>query len=99
MFKLLIFIAIFQIVLPLIGPILSIVPFSWLWVINSIVSAISIIALAVIYTNQEEIIDKLDRQEEKLRKLLSTEKKVCKRCNYSYDFDYKSCPNCGYRED
>lgn len=49
-------------------------------------------------SNQEGIMDKLENQEEKLRKLMSREKKICKKCNYAYDFDYKSCPNCGNME-
>lgn len=53
---------------------------------------------ALILANQEEILSKLNNQEEKLRSLLSSEKKVCKKCNYSYDFDYKSCPKCGNKE-
>ena len=94
MVKLLIIAAVLQILLAIFGPILKIMPFSWLGLINSFISAILFIAVAVILSNQEDILDRIDRQEEKIRKILSHEKKVCKKCNYSYDLDYKSCPNC-----
>lgn len=98
MIKLLFIAAVFQIGFAIFAPLLRIMPFSWLGLINSIISAMLFIAAALILANQEEIISKLDKQEDKLRKLLSSEKKVCKKCNYSYDFNYKSCPNCGNKE-
>lgn len=55
-------------------------------------------ALANILDNQITIIYTLKKQEEKQRKLLSQEKKVCSKCNKEYDHDYGSCPHCGFRD-
>ena len=54
-------------------------------------------ALAKILDNQETILYALANQKEKQRKHLIQEKKICSKCNKEYDFDYGSCPHCGYR--
>ncbi|NLO08969.1 MAG: hypothetical protein GX129_03755 [Clostridiales bacterium] len=76
------------------APIFSVIPFSWTFLIFSLFFATLFVALANILSNQAEILDKLDRQDNR-QKLLPTEKKVCGKCNHSYDIDYKSCPKCG----
>ncbi|NLK99263.1 MAG: hypothetical protein GX271_01230 [Clostridiales bacterium] len=80
------------------APILGVIPFSFTLLMVNGVFAVLFIALANILSNQEEILNKLDHHENKL-KLLSTEKKKCTKCNHSYDIDYKSCPKCGYTGD
>lgn len=62
------------------------------------ITAIIFFALAKIIENQENIIYKLDKQEENIRKSLVQEKVVCPKCNYEHASDYSSCPHCGYRE-
>ena len=49
-----------------------------------------------ILENQVTILYALEKQEEKQRKLLGQEKKVCSKCNKEYD--YGSCPHCGNRD-
>jgi uncharacterized paraquat-inducible protein A len=62
------------------------------------ITAAIFFALAMIMGNQEDIIYRLDRQEERMRRMLTKEKVVCPKCNYEHDSDYSSCPHCGYRE-
>lgn len=95
MVKILIGLAVLQIIMGLCATIFASLPVFWMGLISSIISAILIVALAIILSNQEDILYKLEQQEERLRKLSNNEKKVCTKCNYSYDIDYKSCPNCG----
>lgn len=76
------------------APILGITSFSWTLLVINCIFAVLFIALAKILSNQAEILDKLDRQDKRL-KLLPTEKKICEKCSHSYDVEYKSCPKCG----
>jgi uncharacterized paraquat-inducible protein A len=76
------------------APIFSVIPFSWTLLIINLIFATLFVALANILSNQAEILNRLDRQDNR-QKLLPTEKKVCEKCNHSYDIDYKSCPKCG----
>jgi len=61
-------------------------------------SAVILFALAKIIENQENILYKLQYQEEMNRKSGNKDKKVCPKCNYKYDNDYNSCPHCGHRD-
>ena len=76
------------------APIFGVIPFSWTLLVINVIFATLFIALANILMNQAEILEKLDRQDRR-QKLLPTEKKICDKCNHSYDADYKSCPKCG----
>ena len=86
--------AIFIVGFAIFAPLIGIISFTWIGLIISIIFAVLFVALANILSNQAEILDKLDRQDNR-QKLLPTEKKICEKCNHSYDIDYKSCPKCG----
>lgn len=96
---LLIVVAVFQIGYALLTPLIWSIPFSWGVLLSGISSALIAIVLAKILVNQEEILNKLDKQDDRQRKILTIEKKVCKKCNYRYDYDYSSCPQCGNKEE
>lgn len=60
-------------------------------------SAMIFFALARIIENQENILYKLTYQENEIRKSLIV-KKICQKCDYTYDSDYSSCPHCGNKD-
>lgn len=65
---------------------------------GGISSAIVFFALAKILENQENILHKLNGQEEINKKFFVQEKRTCSKCDYQYSKDYSSCPNCGHRD-
>lgn len=97
MARLLFLVAIFFIGFGLFAPLLGIIPFTWLGLVFNVIFAILSIAMANILGNQEEILGKLDQLDDRQR-LIPTQKKECTRCNHSYELDYISCPNCGYKQ-
>ena len=64
---------------------------------SGISSAIIFFAVAKILENQENILFKLENQEEMYKKSFIQPKIACPKCNYECDNDYTSCPHCGYR--
>jgi uncharacterized paraquat-inducible protein A len=60
-------------------------------------SSIVLFALANIIENQENILYKLEHQEETEKQIRMQDRKECPKCNYKYDGDSNSCPHCGYR--
>lgn len=94
MVQLLYYVAVFLVGYAAFAPIFGITGYSWTLLINNSIFAILSVALAKIIEKQNEILKKLDRQDDKL-KWLPREKKLCEKCNHSYDMDYKSCPKCG----
>jgi uncharacterized paraquat-inducible protein A len=67
-------------------------------VVSGVSSAVVLFALAKILENQENILYRLESQEELQRRVQRQEKKVCSKCNNTYESDYNSCPRCGNRE-
>jgi len=55
-------------------------------------------ALSRIIENQNIIINKLDYQYSQELKARNIDKKLCTKCNKTYDVDYTSCPHCGNRD-
>lgn len=76
------------------APLLGVIQFTWIGLIFNFTLAILCVALAIILSNQGEILNKLDDLDERQRKF-PRDKKACTRCDHSYDADYKSCPKCG----
>ena len=61
-------------------------------------SAVILFALARILENQENILHKLQYQEEIQRRSRRQDNKVCPKCDYKYESDSTSCPHCGFRD-
>lgn len=55
-------------------------------------------ALSKILENQKNIMGMLEYQYSQDIKARNTEKKICTKCNTTYDPDYTSCPHCGNRD-
>nr|WP_144928186.1 hypothetical protein [Paenibacillus bovis] len=71
-------------------------------IFGSIVSAITLFALAKVLENQNTIIFKLNKQVEFVEHQESKRKKQmknCPKCKYEYEEDRSSCPYCGYRDE
>ncbi|MFC5464760.1 hypothetical protein [Lederbergia graminis] len=71
-------------------------------IFGSIVSAITLIALAKIIENQNTILFKLNKQDELVEHQETKKKKKmknCPKCKYEYEEDRSSCPYCGYRHE
>lgn len=92
------FISVLYIGLSILAPVFRWIPFHWYFVASGILMGTVFAALARILENQEVILNKLETQESRQRKIISKEKKVCPKCSTSYDLDYNSCPNCGHKE-